>query len=146
MEKATIWVDAAPEKVWELISDPTRYGEWSLENQGGQWKSAPGPGAVFKGRNRRGFARWTTTCTVTEYEVPSRFVFEVKDSAMRWGYQLQASEGGTMLTEFAEVIGRPLLPSRIALGTGLAGKDRVKIRTENINATLAAVKKAAEAH
>lgn len=145
MEKATIWVAAAPDKVWALISDPTRYGEWSLENVGGTWKSAPGPGATFKGRNKRGFARWATTCRVTEYQRPSRFTFEVKESAMRWGYQLQEHEGGTLLTEFAEVIGRAMLPSRIAVGTGLAGKDREKIRMENINATLAAVKEAAEA-
>lgn len=84
MEEATIWVDAVPERVWKLISDPTRYGEWSLENVGGRWKSEPGLGATFKGRNKRGLARWTTTCTVTEYEAPSRFTFEVKDSAVRW--------------------------------------------------------------
>lgn len=61
------------------------------------------------------------------------------------GYRLVPHDGGTRVTEFAEVIGRPLLPSRIAIGTGLAGKDRAKIRLENINATLAAVKAAAEA-
>jgi uncharacterized protein YndB with AHSA1/START domain len=145
MEQATIWVAAAPEKVWRLVSDPTRYGEWSLENVGGQWKSAPGPGAKFKGRNKRGFARWATTCTVTEYQAPARFTFEVRESAMRWGYILEPRDGGTALTEFAEEIGRAMLPSRIAVRTGLAGRDRVAIRMANIDATLAAVKKAAEA-
>jgi len=145
MEKATIWVDAPPEKVWELVCDPTRYGQWSLENLGGQWDAAPGPGATFKGRNKRGLARWATNCTVTEYEAPSRFTFVVRESGMRWGYLLEPRDGGTTLTEFAEVAHKAMLSSRIPVATKLAGWDRSKIRLANINATLAGIKKAAEA-
>jgi uncharacterized protein YndB with AHSA1/START domain len=47
-------VNASPETVFAMVSDLTRMGEWSPENQGGQWvKGATGPavGAQFKGRN-----------------------------------------------------------------------------------------------
>ena len=47
-------INASPETVFAMVSDLTRMGEWSPENQGGQWvKGATGPavGAQFKGRN-----------------------------------------------------------------------------------------------
>ena len=63
---------AAPaEKVWALVSDLPRMGEWSPENAGGTWaKGATGPalGAVFKGTNKNGFRRWSTTVTVVACE------------------------------------------------------------------------------
>src|SRR5277367_6047983 len=59
---------AAPaEKVWALVSDLPRMGEWSPENAGGKWvKGATGPalGSVFQGANKNGFRRWSTTVTV----------------------------------------------------------------------------------
>src|SRR6202021_1396406 len=55
---------AAPaEKVWALVSDLPRMGEWSPENAGGKWvKGATGPalGAVFEGTNKHGFRPWAT--------------------------------------------------------------------------------------
>lgn len=58
---------AAPaEKLWSLVSDLPRMGEWSPENAGGKWvKGATGPalGARFKGNNKNGVRRWSTTVT-----------------------------------------------------------------------------------
>ena len=35
-------IAASPEKVWALVTDLPRMGEWSPENQGGTWSaSAP---------------------------------------------------------------------------------------------------------
>ena len=43
-------IAAAPERVYELVSDLPRMGEWSPENTGGTWiKGAKGP-AVEIGR------------------------------------------------------------------------------------------------
>ncbi|HAS09465.1 MAG TPA: SRPBCC family protein, partial [Acidimicrobiaceae bacterium] len=45
-------IAAPPQRVWELISDITRMGEWSPETTGGKWlKGATGPavGARFRG-------------------------------------------------------------------------------------------------
>jgi hypothetical protein len=70
---------AAPaEKVWGLVSDLPRMGEWSPENVGGTWgNGATGPavGATLTGRNKNGFRRWSTTATVVACE-PGR-VFEI---------------------------------------------------------------------
>ena len=54
---ATRDIAAPAEKVWILVTDLPRMGEWSPENAGGKWvKGATGPalGAVFKGTNRNG--------------------------------------------------------------------------------------------
>ena len=54
---------AAPsEKVWALVTDLPRMGEWSPENAGGEWvQGATGPalGSVFQGKNKNGIRRWT---------------------------------------------------------------------------------------
>lgn len=144
MDEVKIWVDAEPDAVWSAVSDPTRYGEWSPENRGGRWRGVPGPGAVFKGSNRRGIMRWSTTCTVVEYDRPHRFAFEVADSRMRWGYRLEPLDGGTLLTEWREHVGELPLPARIVNASGLAGKDRERLLVQDMRTTLERVKKAVE--
>ena len=50
-------IAAAPEKLWALVSDVTRMGEWSPETVGCEWVGDPKEpviGARFKGRNQRG--------------------------------------------------------------------------------------------
>jgi len=37
MNEAVVTIDAAPEQVWELVTDVTRMGEWSPENTGARW-------------------------------------------------------------------------------------------------------------
>ena len=62
--EASVRVAAAPEKVYELVSDVTRMGEWSPETTSAEWidgATGPAVGARFKGRNRNGVARWSTT-------------------------------------------------------------------------------------
>ena len=77
---ATRDITAPAEKVWALVSDLPRMGEWSPENAGGTWtKGATGPalGAVFKGTNKNGFRRWSTSVTVVAYEPGRVFEFAV---------------------------------------------------------------------
>ncbi|WUH88795.1 SRPBCC family protein [Streptomyces sp. NBC_00433] len=146
MDEVSIWVGAAPEAVWAVVADPTRYGEWSPENQGGRWQSGaePGPGAVFKGTNKRGVVRWTTTCTVLEYDAPKRFAFEVAESRMRWGYRLEPQAGGTLVTEWREHAGPLPIPARIITASRLLGRDREQLMVDGMQATLERVKRAVE--
>jgi hypothetical protein len=144
-DEVSVWVDASPETVWGLVADIERYGEWSPENTGGRWINEPGPGATFEGTNRRGFMRWSTQCTVVEYERPSRFGFEVKESKTRWGYRIEAENGGTRLTEWRVRFGLPPLLVRMVTKSGLVGRDRERIVVEGMRETLERVKTAAEA-
>jgi|SRR5882757_708925 len=147
MDEATIWVDATPEAVWSAVADPTRYSQWSPENRRGRWQGAvvPAPGAVFKGSNKRGVMRWTTTCTVLDYDAPKRFSFKVAESRMRWGYRLEPEAGGTLLTEWREHTGRLPVAMRIIIASGLLGKDREQLMIDDMRTTLERVKRAVEA-
>ena len=65
--RATIQIQAPPEKVYAMLSDVTRMGEWSPECVKAEWvEGATGPasGARFKGSNKKGILRWSTKPTV----------------------------------------------------------------------------------
>jgi hypothetical protein len=114
---------AAPaEKLWGLVSDLPRMGEWSPENAGGTWaKGAAGPatGAVFRGRNKNGVRRWSTTATVGDCEAGK--VFEIAITVgpfpvSRWRYEFEDTAGGCRVTEswndhrsaFTRLMARPM--------------------------------------
>lgn len=143
-EEAEIWVGARPEAVWALVTDMARYGEWSPENRGGRWRGAPGVGAVFRGTNRHGVMRWTTTCRVVEYDAPSRFTFEVAESRMRWGYCLLPERDGTRLVEWRQHVAMPPLPIRVIQASGLIGRQREQLMLDGMRQTLERLKRAAE--
>jgi uncharacterized protein YndB with AHSA1/START domain len=97
---------AAPaQKVWELISDLPRMGEWSPENQGGAWKGgATGPalGAVFTGKNKNGIRRWSTTVKVVECQPGRAFEIAVTKMGMpvsHWRYDIEETPTGCAVTE-----------------------------------------------
>ncbi len=96
---------AAPQtRVFALVSDIARMGEWSPEATSGKWKKGSGPtvGARFSGRNRRGNRTWSTTCHVTDCDAPNRFAFRVTSgpfSVAWWRYDIMATETGCEVTE-----------------------------------------------
>jgi len=105
-----IQIDAPPEKVWALVSDVTRMGEWSPETVKAAWidgATGPAVGARFKGSNKRGILRWSTKCTVVACEPGKEFTFVVgtaENPATRWSYQFAPTAGGTEATESFEAI------------------------------------------
>lgn len=147
MDEVSAWIDAPPEQVWALVSDVSRYGEWSPENQGGRWvkaTQAPGIGAKFIGMNRHGFLRWKTNCTVIEYEEGTRFAFSVAQSRTLWGYRLEAEAGGTRITEWRKRVGMPPLPLRLLENSGLLGKPRDAWIVNGMRQTLESIKRTLE--
>lgn len=147
MDEVSTWVDAPPERVWALVSDVSRYGEWSPENQGGRWANGttgPGVGAKFTGSNRHGFLRWKTHCTVIEYEENARFAFSVAESLTQWGYRLEPEAGGTRITEWRKRVGVPPLPLRLLENSGLLGRPRDAWIVNGMRQTLDAIKWAVE--
>jgi len=115
-------IAATPERVYELVSDLPRMGEWSPENTGGKWVGTMPPatvGAKFKGTNGKGKMRWSTVATVTRAESGRAFAFDVKASGMKvagWGFDLEPVDGGTRVTQWWDDHRNPLM----ARVTGLA--------------------------
>ena len=98
-------IAATPEVVWQMVSDLPRMGDWSPENDGGEWvKGATGPavGAKFKGRNSNGSKSWTTVSTVVDAAPGERFSFLVVVGPFKiaeWSFDIEATDGGCRVTE-----------------------------------------------
>jgi Polyketide cyclase / dehydrase and lipid transport len=97
---------AAPaQKVWDLVSDLPRMGEFSPENHGGKWaRGATGPavGATFSGRNKNGFRRWSTTATVVTCVPGKAFEIAITSGPVaiaNWRYEIEETPEGCRVTE-----------------------------------------------
>ncbi|HUR78710.1 MAG TPA: SRPBCC family protein [Acidimicrobiales bacterium] len=98
--QATIHINASPSDVFALVSDITRMGEWSPETIDASWvdgATGPAVGAKFRGTNKLGPFKWSTTPTVTEFEPDKLFAFDA--GGTEWRYSFSASNGGTSVTE-----------------------------------------------
>lgn len=147
MDEASTRIDATPERVWSLVTDITRMGEWSPESTGGKWtRGATGPaaGARFVGSNAHGPVRWRTHCRVVECREPYRFAFTVAENGMTWGWRLEPDGESTVLTQWRDRTTAPNVLVRALVATGLLGKDRENLMREGMERTLAGVKATAE--
>ena len=136
-------------RLYELVTDLPRMGEWSPENTGGKWvKGATGPavGAHFKGTNRNGWHRWSTDVLVTVADPGQRFGFDVTAGPFKvasWGYRFEQHGDTTTVVE-TWTDSRAAVPKRIAsLIAGVA--DRTERNRQNMEATLAKLAEAVEA-
>src|SRR5436309_2120194 len=98
-------IRADADQLYDLVSDLTKMGDWSPENTGGRWiggATGPAVGARFRGSNRSGWRRWSTTAEVTEADRGKRFGFRVTFASVpiaRWVYDFAGSAGATVVTE-----------------------------------------------
>ena len=146
--EVTVHMDAPVERVWDLVSDVTRIGEFSPETFEAEWiKGASGPavGAWFKGhvkRNQKGPTYWTQ-CKVTVCEPNRAFEFDVMTAGRAvntWGYRLQPANTGTDVTEYfrlAENVGTRIY-------WALLGRLRGKTNDNGMRATLEGIKAVVE--
>jgi hypothetical protein len=141
----TVRFAAPAARVWDLVSDVTRIGEFSPETFEAGWlDGATGPkvGARFRGhvrRNGRGPVYWTT-CTVTVSEPGREFAFAVSGPGgaivNTWRYRLEPREDGTDVTESFEVPGtRPM-----RLYWAVAGRARMRTNLTGMRVTLEKMK------
>ena len=116
--EVTIRMEAPPEKVWALVSDVTRIGEFSPETFEARWShgsTGPEEGAHFKGhvkRNGVGPTYWTP-CLVTKCVPNQVFEFAVGSDDVplnTWGYRLALDRNGTQVSEYFRL--EPWLPLR----------------------------------
>ena len=151
--EAQVYVEAPPDKVFQLVSDVTRVPEWSPECRRCEWlgePSKPVAGARYQGHNRKGWMRWTVPCRVTDVEPGQVFAFETvppfpykgRGPQTRWRYEFKPASGGTVLTESFEVLWYSQLIIRAFFGGPAA---RLAQLEANVRDTLVRIKAAAEA-
>ena len=96
---------AAAEQVWAMVSDITRMGEWSPENEGATWAggaTGPQPGAAFRGKNRNGSRTWSTAGRVVASDPGRLFSFRITVLGLpssEWQYRFEPTPGGCRVTE-----------------------------------------------
>lgn len=146
--EVSLWMDAPPAQVWDLVSDVTRIGEFSPETFEARWRrgsDGPAVGARFAGhvkRNGVGPTYWSA-CTVTVCEPERRFEFSVGTEQVavnNWGYRLEPRDGGTLVTEYYRL--EPKLPLR--LYWLLLGRLRGRTNTNGMTITLRRMKEVVE--
>lgn len=144
-----VFVEATPDVVWALVSDVPRMPSWSPELAAARWLGGTREatlGARFKGTNRNGLRRWSTTCTVTDLQPHKRFAYRVDSifgPVAEWRYEIDGDGAGCTLRE--SMIDRRgwLIRSGGRVITGVS--DRAAHNLDGIRRTLAAIKAAAEA-
>ena len=147
----TMRMRAEPERVWDLVSDVTRIGEFSPETFEAEWlggATGPAVGARFRGhveRNQRGPTYWTE-CVVTDCEPQRRFGFDVvlgDRTINHWQYDLAPVDGGavTEVTESFRLADHPATRAYWAL----LGRWRSGTNERGMTATLEAIRAVVEA-
>jgi hypothetical protein len=144
----SVVVDVDADRLYALVSDVTRMGEWSPQCRACWWDEGGGPtvGTYFTGRNDDGKRTWETRSRVVAADPGREFAWVVNDGWVRWGFTLQPVDGGTQLTE-----SWAFQPEGIQGFHGRFGEhadEQIVIRTraakEGIPITLAAIKRTAE--
>lgn len=150
------WIDAPPERVWELVSDVELMPSMSDELQSVEWQdgaSGPALGARFVGLSRhQALGEWRTTSHIVEFQPPRTFAWAVEDPqhpTAVWRFTLEPVEDGTRLCQWMQMGPAPSgLSSAI---DRMPDKEQkivfVRLREfeNNMTATLAAIKRIAEA-
>ncbi|HXT45724.1 MAG TPA: SRPBCC family protein [Pseudonocardiaceae bacterium] len=148
-------VAAPPRKVWALISDITRVGDWGGECVHAEWiDGADGPavGARFRGRQRRQGQQWTSVSVVIEAQPGVSFAWAVGDPqypSTTWRYHLAPDGSGGTTLRYRAVLGPGPSGLSDAIAQAPEHKDsiiafRLNEHEQNMAATLQAIKQTAE--
>jgi uncharacterized protein YndB with AHSA1/START domain len=140
---------ASPDRVYSLVADLARMGEWSPETTGITWLGGAKealPGARFRGSNRNGLRRWNTICTVVTAEPGRELTWESRlfgRPVALWRYRFESDgSGGTKVTE--TTVDQRGTVFRALGGVASGVSDRKTHNAESMRVTLERLKAAAE--
>lgn len=104
-------------------------------------------GAWFTGRNELPDRTWETRSEVVVADRGREFAFVVNGSWTRWGYVFDPVEGGTELTESWDFLpgGEAMFQERFGDDAESQIANRLELARQGIPATLASIKRDAEA-
>jgi uncharacterized protein YndB with AHSA1/START domain len=153
--EVSMWIDADPDRVWDLVSDIKLMPTFSNELQSVQWASGadrPKVGARFVGYNEHdAFGQWSTTSQIVACDQPREFAWAVGDAgcpAATWRFRLTPRDGGTSLSYWMQMgPGRSGLSATIESMPDKEEKIvfvRMREFETAISKTLAAIKRLAE--
>jgi dimethylaniline monooxygenase (N-oxide forming) len=125
-DSVSLRIEAPPQRVYDIITDIAQMGRLSPECTGGHWldgATGPAVGARFKGNNKRGIARWSTTNLVVAADPGRAFSFETQQSGYRWTYSLEPDGAGTVVSERRDPFKERPLVAKVFTKLLLGGED-----------------------
>ena len=145
--KHSVIVQATAEKLYDMLVDVTRMGEWSKTCTGATWDDGSGPtateGAWFTGHNVVGGRTHDAHCQITAAERPTTIAWMqggLAEGVTEWRYRFVPRDLGTEVTESWTLV-RPFPRERV--DDELAAAMRVAF-DKGIRHTLARIKHDAE--
>jgi Polyketide cyclase / dehydrase and lipid transport len=101
-------MDAPADRIYALVADLARMGEWSPECRQVEWldgSTEPAEGATFIGHNQGGplgLMKWSRRGRVLTADPGREFAFVTEESGRQsteWRYRLEPMDGGTRVAE-----------------------------------------------
>ena len=121
---------AAPaERVYAMVSDITRMGEWSPENQGGEWlgsATSAAKGARFRSTNSANDKSWKTVATVVDADPGRSFAFRVNFGPVKvaeWSYTFEPTATGCRVSEMWVDLRPGWFKPISRMGTGVGDRE-----------------------
>lgn len=148
--EVTRHVLSPPERLYELVSDVRRMGEWSPECVHCKWMDGamrPAVGARFKGTSKRGLVRWSTTPRIVAADEGREFAFVTSHRGRdetKWTYRFEPADGGTTVTESFDMLSDLPWYFRLAERVLMGVKDRRADLERGMSETLSRLKATAE--
>ena len=148
-DSASLVMAAPAERIYALVADLPRMGDWSPECRRVEWldgSAGPSEGATFVGHNRGGpggLMRWSRRGRVLTADPGRGFAFVTEEGgreSTEWRYRLEPLEGGTRVTESYAVRWIPTWARILDVPT-----NRVRELRRAMEHTLEHLKAAAEA-
>lgn len=140
-------IAATPEKVWSIVSDLKRMGEWSPQCRkvivrGGTVRL----GAKTINVNKRGLLVWPTTGTVVRFEPNRQIAYKITENRTVWGFEITPTDTGVRLTERREAKnGQTTKVSSTLIDLAMGGTESFDAELEEgMRETLVKIKAAAE--
>lgn len=97
--RAEIHIDAAPDRVWNVLSDLRRMPEWSPQCRRMTLLGRLRQGAYTANLNRQGWKFWPTASKVERLEPQRAIAFRTLTNNSTWAFELTPTSTGTTLTE-----------------------------------------------
>jgi uncharacterized protein YndB with AHSA1/START domain len=120
-----VTIAAPPERVWQIVRDVARMGEWSPEcRKVIVWRrGGPRRGAWVTGINRRRIVVWPSNSKIDTYDEGRAIAWRTLESGARWIYELEPVGAGTRLVERRELPDGMTWLARVFARSALGGID-----------------------
>lgn len=141
--EASTEIKATPEKVWAVVSDLKRMGEWSPQCRK---VVVRGGGPVTLGTktvnvNKRGLLVWPTTAKVVRFVENEEIAYRITENGSIWSFTITPTETGVTLTERREAPNNTKKVSQVLINVAMGGEKPFDAElVDGMNQTLGKIK------